>query len=161
MKFKLLLLLHGVLLIGCGETESLARKYPPDNHELVTIQQGVWGNVWFWEGDFMPFGWGRITPVSEMIYIHELTLCNALEPPVGTFFTQINTAPLDSIESGENGFFEIALPPGEYSVFVRLDTLYYANWFSDCSSVPCVTPVVVTSDSVSHFQIDITFNATF
>ncbi|MDZ7765838.1 MAG: hypothetical protein U5K00_15710 [Melioribacteraceae bacterium] len=30
----------------------------------MTISEGVWGNVWFWEGDFMPGSPdGTITPV--------------------------------------------------------------------------------------------------
>ena len=52
-------------------------KLPPDNQYKVTIQQGVWGNVWFWEGNFMPTtdnsSNGKITAVERNIYIYKAT----------------------------------------------------------------------------------------
>ncbi len=53
---------------GCPEVE-----YPDHHPELVTIEQGLWGDVWFWEGDFMPpCPSGSVCAVSREMRIHEL-----------------------------------------------------------------------------------------
>ncbi len=87
-------------------------KYPPDNEQKVTISQGVWGNVWFWEGDFMPSvdpNYGTITPVVRDIYIYEATNDSlVVRANEGAFFTEINSTFITTIRSDRCGFFKIA-----------------------------------------------------
>jgi len=164
MNSKILASIVLVLFVACNkptETNPPREKYPPENRELVTITQGIWGNTWFWEGDFQPFGWGNITPVSRTIYFYQLTPWDSVIPPTGTWYTRINSTLIDSTISRANGFYQFTLSPGEYSVFVREDTLYYANWFTHRNGVWYILPVPVRQDSVTKFQIDITYKAVF
>jgi hypothetical protein len=150
---------------GCKDKNDLTNqpieKYPPDNRELVTIKQGIWGNVWFWEGSFMPVGWGNITPVVRTIYFYQLTRYDSVVPPTGTWFNKINSVLIDSTLSGSNGFYQIILAPGEYSVFIKEDTAYYANWFTVRNSIWYILPVPVKKDSITEFPIDITYKSVY
>ncbi|OGU77796.1 MAG: hypothetical protein A2V93_10995 [Ignavibacteria bacterium RBG_16_34_14] len=136
-------------------------KYPPDNEHKVSISQGVWGNVWFWEGNFMPIidpDHAKITPVVREIFIYEATNDSMVEPPYGTFHTKINSNLIATTYSDEDGFFQISLAPGKYSFFVKEDTLYYANrWDGEGH----ILSAIVTENNVTKNQIDITYKATF
>jgi hypothetical protein len=162
---KIYVIILVFISFGCKDdvvsTHQPRETYPPENRELVSIQQGLWGNVWLWEGDFMPMGWGNITPVSRTIYFYQLTPYDSVEPPTGTWFKKIKTVLIDSTVSGSNGFFQIKLAPNEYSVFVKEDTAYYANWFTIRGGNWYILPVPVKKDSVTKFQIDLTYKATF
>lgn len=135
----------------------------PDNEYKVTIEQGVWGNVWFWEGDFMPMignsSSGKITAAERDIYIYKATSDSLTEPQNGgTFRTGINSKLISIIQSDESGFFQISLEPGKYSFFIKEDSLFYANlWDSDGH----IQPAIVSADSITKRQIDINYNATY
>ena len=156
-----------ITVLGCSDNNSLCKKeWPPKSipersDGKVTIEQGIWGDVWFWEGDFMPIcGSGTITPVSREIRIHELTnlddVIRAPEDP--TFYAEINTALVVTTWSDRDGFFEVVLPPGKYSVFVVEDTLFYANRFDGVGNI---FPVEVYDGQATGIQFDITYKAYF
>ena len=46
---------------------------PPRSTEKVSIEQGLWGDIWFWKGNFMPVSRGQICRVKRTVYIYELT----------------------------------------------------------------------------------------
>jgi hypothetical protein len=163
MQFKIYISIVILFSSGCTDSGVMQpiEKYPPDNKSLVTIRQGIWGNVWFWQGSFQPVGWGNIIPVSRKIYFYTLTRWDSVEPPTGTWYKKVNSTLVDSTLSGSNGFYQITLAPGEYSVFVREDTAYYANWFTHRDSIWYVLPVPVKRDSITEFQVDITYQAVF
>jgi hypothetical protein len=132
--------------------------YPPDTNYQITIPQGLWGNVWFWEGNFMPpVESGTITPVVRDVYIYEPTSLDQVDQ-VGysAFYTQIHTQLIAKTESNETGFFQIALSSGEYSVFVKEDTLFYANGFNGDGIIMLHS---VSASFVTKVQIDITYKA--
>lgn len=159
--FAFLLLLF---VFSCEHTDEPADKklqYPPDNQQKVSITQGVWGNVWFWEGDFMPIidpDNAKITPVVREIYVHEATTETMVERSPFGFYTKINSKLMTVIQSDKDGFFQVALDPGKYSFFVKEDTAFYANLFDGQG---CICPATVTADSVTKIQIDITYRASF
>ncbi len=73
-------LILALISFSCGNNPISPQ--PPDNAYKVSIKQGVWGNVWFWEGNFMPGDGntsGKITPVVREIYIYEATKFNEVE----------------------------------------------------------------------------------
>ena len=82
-KNKILFLFSLSLIIYSCSDNSVGVIYPPDNSYKVTISQGVWGNVWFWEGNFMPTtdnsSNGKITPVIREIYVYEATRFDSVE----------------------------------------------------------------------------------
>lgn len=140
---------------------SKTRGVPPDNHELVTITQGIWGNVWLYEGDFMPSpdgGQGSITPVVRELWIFTPTLMSETTPVGGTRFTTIHSTLITTVSSKANGFYQIALPESRYSIFVKEDSMYYANWFE---GEGYISQVRVAPDSITKFQVDLTYNAVF
>lgn len=160
----LILLPFELMLWGCADlgTDTGGREMPPDNHELVTVTQGIWGNVWVWQGDFMPstdnVQCGSITPVSREVHIYEATSLQETIPSIGTRFTTVNSRLVQIVGSQGNGFFQASLSPGRYSLFVKEDSALYANWFDGQGYV---YPVTVVKDSATKFQIDLTSGATY
>ena len=164
-----LFLLSFILAFSCSNSinENEQNKLP-DNEYKVTINQGVWGNVWLWEGDFMPStdnsSGGKITAVQRDVYIYEATNNSLLESSTNpmyfgdTFFTKINSKLIATIQSDKDGFFQIALNPGKYSFFVKIDNFFYSHgWESEGD----IMPATVTISNVIKRQIDLTYNATY
>jgi len=158
----LIILIIVLLLTGCKENPiESGIKYPPGNFEKVTINQGVWGNVWYWEGDFMPgTPTGTITQVIRDVYIYKATLYNKADNSnlQGAFYREVHTDLAAVVRSDNSGFFQLELDPGTYSFFVKEDSLFYAN---GTDGDGYILPAVVKKDSVTKRQIDITYNATF
>jgi hypothetical protein len=133
---------------------------PQQGGDVVTIDQGIWGYVWFWEGDFMPPGpySGTVTGVSREMRIHELTSVDEVEPPdYYCFYSAVNTPLVAVVQSGSNGFFEVALEPGHYSIFAVEDGLLYANSFYDGN----IFSVTVEPGEATSISFDITYLATY
>jgi hypothetical protein len=126
----------------------------------VTIQQGLWGYVWFWEGNFMPgCPTGKVSAVSRELRIHELTSWDQVDHTSRvTFYSSIHTPLVGFVRSDQAGFFEIELPPGTYSVFALEDTLYYANGFDGFGNI---YPVPVKEGEVTEIRFDIDYKSVF
>ena len=162
---KMMYLLSVIILVFVLHCQEKYRgiQYPPDTSDQITITQGVWGNVWFWEGDFMPVIYpalptGTITPVVREIYVHTLTPRDSVsQVGYSPFYYEIYTQLVTTTWSNSTGFFEVALPPGGYSFFVREDSLFYAN--RDDGAY--ILPATVVDDSVTKVQIDIDYMATW
>ena len=134
--------------------------YPPHNEDLVTIDQGVWGDVWFFEGDFMPpCPTGTVTAVSREVRIHELAGLDDVDPPgYGCFYSAVHTPIVAVVQSGDNGFFEAALEPGQYSIFAVEDTVLYASWFGGGG---IISPVTVAPGEATGIIFDIRYLSTW
>jgi len=151
-----------LLLLSCtAERHSTSGNHP--------IAQGVTGRVIFWEGDFMPGmdregrpdgRGGRKIPVVRDIYIHALTNMSMVEqaPDYSPFYSRINSELVAQTRSDSTGAFQVELPPGRYSCFVKEDSMLYANMFDGDGNI---LPFEVRKDSVTHITIDITYEATF
>jgi len=145
------------LLTGIGVPPAVPDSTP-------TIKQGVYGYVEFWDGDFMPTippasGRGKITPVARTLVVHTATRFDSVvQVGYSPFYSSINTQRVATTSTNELGFFQVELPPGEYSFFVIEDSLYYANG-TDGEGYIC--PVIVRKDSVSFLRFNITYKATF
>lgn len=162
--FLLLFFLILLVLSGCEDFLSDNGNYfPPDNQNKVTIKQGVWGNVWFWEGNFMPTtdnsSNGKITAVERKIYIYEATRIDSVirDSIRRTFIKEINSNYVNEVASDKDGFFQIVLPPGKYSFFVKEDSLFFANQ----SDGEHLMPAEVNSNKVVKRQIDINYKAIY
>jgi len=152
-----------VLVLSCTneskpETNCYNDTDPPRNSHKETIEQGVWGDVWFWSGDFMPIGRGEICQVKRKVLVYELTTFNDVEQSGHTpFYSEINTNLVTTIESDRDGFFQIELEPGTYSLFVQEDGGYYSNLYTSEG----IFPVTIEPGKVSEVRFDITYKATF
>ena len=158
----IIFLLFTLIGFACSDFTSNNSYRPPDNLYKVSIAQGVWGNVWFWEGDFMPstddFSNGRITAVEREIYVHKATADSMVVPQYGTFHTEINSNLIAVIHSDEDGFFQITLQPGKYSFFVKEGSKFYAN---SSDSEGYILSAKVEDNKVTKRQIDITYKAVY
>ncbi len=163
MNKVLFLISLSLILISCSDN-SVGVIYPPDNSYKVTISQGVWGNVWFWEGNFMPTtdnsSNGKITPVIREIYVYEATRLDSVERDSinYTFLRSIHSNFITKINSDKDGFFQIALPVGKYSFFVKEDSLFFAN---EGDNDGYLMSAEVNENKVTKRQIDINYNAAY
>jgi hypothetical protein len=150
---------------GCSLTEpDCGPHYPPRNVGSVRIAEGVWGDVWFWQGDFMPMcPTGTVKPVVREVLFYELTSMDSVvqdsvvQVGYGSFYSQVHSKLVGSTFSSAHGFFEIRLPPGTYSVFVREDSLLYSNLFDGEGHI---FPVVVRKNEVTGIRFDIRYAST-
>ena len=141
------------------------------NENRVSINQGIWGDVLFWEGNFMPMPYpdvssGTISPVIRTIFIHEATREDQvtwsyveIEPCCGAnFISEISTDLVAATQSDDRGFFELELPAGRYSIFVREHGYLYANMIDGRGYI---FPVEVREGEVTGIQFNITYKACF
>lgn len=148
-----------ILLPRCNDAGEILA--PPDSQTGPTISQGVWGIVYFWKGDFMPGPdppGGSITPVSREIHVYEATRFDQVVNAGNAFYQSINTKFVTKVKSNRSGFFQVALPPGNYSFFVKEGTLFYANLWDGEGHI---LPASVHPDSLTNVRIDITYKAAF
>ncbi|MEO0099758.1 MAG: carboxypeptidase-like regulatory domain-containing protein [candidate division WOR-3 bacterium] len=146
---RLLFLIFLLLLGGCAG-KGVKRE----------IKEGIKGRVEIWEGDFMPPSQGRIyyEPKTVLVF-KKVNLLNCLkEEGKSTFYTKINSPLIDSVITDQNGYFFLALPPGEYSLFVRERGLFYANLFDGDGFI---FPVRVEKGKVTEVNIKIDYKATY
>jgi len=160
----ILFLLTLLFTFGCKENSvSIETPGLPDNEYKVTIDQGAWGNVHFWEGDFMPMydpeTGGTISPVVRDIYIHEATTTSMVDKvEYSAFYTKINSELIGVVQSDKDGFFQIKLEPGKYSFFVKEDSMFYADLWDRHGYILAAE---VKKDSVTQVEINIRYKATF
>ena len=156
-RYCFLLIILSFLIAGCKDSISDV-KLPPDNSEKVTIKQGTWGNVWFWEGNFAPYSpHGTITPVVREIYVYYATRYDSVITNQRTgFYDSILTKQITKLWSDNTGFFQLELPPGKYNFFIKEDSCYYAT---EGDGAGYLLTATVTANSVTKRQIDINYKA--
>lgn len=160
--FAILAVLALAAVTACSESDNPASPLQPErNADQVSIDQGVWGDVWFWQGDFMPgTPTGTVTPVAREIVIHELTAQAdvTMDRDDPRFIAEIGTREVARATSGADGFFQVALPPGRYSVFAVEGDGYYANLWDGEGNI---LPVTVVSEQVADVLVNIDYLSTW
>ncbi len=131
------------------------------NSEKISIGQGIAATVLFTEGNCMPTVWPasnncRTYPVRRVVHIYEYTLHTQTNHAGGGFHTKVNSKRIAKITSDIEGFFEISLVPGKYSIFVEENNMLYANGWDGQGGVQSIE---VTAGEVSFKQIPITYKA--
>jgi len=122
------------------------------NESKISITEGIWGTLVKTEGNCMPVvvdyknGTCKQYPVKREVVIYEYTKMNETSHEFTKFF-EIYTKLVATTTCDEEGFFELALEPGEYSVFVREGEHLYANLFDGQGGI---VPVTVESSKVSE-----------
>lgn len=126
-----------------------------DYSKQVTVKQGVWGSCIYKEGDFMPgTPTGTACGAKRTISFFELTHeSEATESEETGFYTEIHSTLVGQTESDELGFYEIALSPGDYSVFIHEEGMYYSNSWDSQRNLSPVTVTLNTATEV-HLTID-------
>lgn len=129
---------------------------------LPAAKQGIEGYVYKVSGNLMP-GPGRNKPVPKgtkaTLYIYELTnTSQVVRQAQSSFYSSIKTKPVKQVSSNSKGRFSVQLPPGRYSVFVKKDSLYYANQFDDKNNI---FPVEVLPKKMTKIEFRIDYNAVY
>ena len=158
--------------VSCPTSNSASAISP--GSEKVTITQGVWGDIRFWTGDFMPKvssasdpcpqSSGLIKNVKREIVIFPLvnpvtTPTSVQTDSVGSpFYVQINLTPIASVTSDSSGFYEVSLAAGNYSIFTKESYLskvyYYANGYDGAGNIQ---PIKIVSGQKTNFPVNITY----
>jgi hypothetical protein len=157
-------------LVSCDEVP-IEPSLTPQDEVHFNISEGMSGHILFWEGDFMPTFVGnerdgRIYPVVRDVYFFLPVLFNDVEwsyidvePGLKVHLvTDIQVEPVAIVQSDGEGYFEVALPPGKYSMFVKEYGYLYANLFD---GEGYIFPVEVTGGELTHVQFNITYMATY
>lgn len=149
------MLLASIFMAGCDKG-CPGDGRPLRNADKVTIAQGLWGDVWFFEGDFMPIcPQGHVRAVSREIVVFELTTQVDTTPGSSqVFYSEIHKPEIARTTSDRTGFFQVELPPGVYSVFVVENAEYYMCFFGDDVSLASFS---VNSGEVTDVLLDITY----
>ena len=120
------------------------------NKEKITITQGLWGTLLQREGDCMPTGgWNtcRIFPVQRDVLVYEYTTFEqVVYSGSPCLYSEITTPLIATTTCDEDGFFELELEPGKYSVLVMERGFLYANLFDGIGGI---NPVTIESAQVS------------
>jgi hypothetical protein len=151
-----------IIIVSACRQDASPFVYPYQNEDLITIERGIWGNVWFWEGYFnTPEDFGKITPVERDIHIfrriHFDSMDNYKEYP---FFSYVDADFIAAVRSDYNGFYQIELDSGDYSLFIFENDKYYAVEVNDSGFVQSCR-LNNDRDSLRMKTLNITTAATF
>ena len=140
MKKIYLFILVAGLAIGCDKNETLeddlsscanSEGFAPID-DKIKITQGIFGTISFTEGNCMP-GLGprdcRTCPVIRTVRIYKYTtISNAIKAnnQAGEFYERFTTDLVAETKSDANGFFQLTLPAGNYTMVVVENGLLYA-----------------------------------
>jgi len=135
------------------------------NREKVTITQGVTGTLVMIEGNCMPIidpGNSENPclkyPVKRRLHIHEYTLQHETDHAGGGFHFNVETPLIATIQTDNEGFFQIDLAPGKYSIFIEEEDALYANlWHGDGG----IQGFEVVQDAVHIIMLEISHSAYF
>lgn len=124
------------------------------------ITQGIRGMVAEAVGNQMPSPDIKPSgpqPLSTTVYVFELTNMTQVQHKGGEpFYASIATRQIDSVQSDTEGRFALALAPGRYSLFTKVDGRWYANLFDGANNIQ---PVTVESGKVTETKIVISARA--
>jgi hypothetical protein len=129
-------------------------------HQTGEIKQGISGKIYLKQGNYMPApGMPKNTGklVSKAVWVYELTKREQVWGN-GTIFDHIHTKLIAKAQSNAQGVYSVALPPGNYSVFINDDGKFYANSFDGEGNI---NPVEVKKNSVTPKDITISINAVY
>ncbi len=162
-----------LLTVGCGDG-SRSGTLPSDQSKRVTIRQGLWGEVWFSQGNLQPSTSptnGTVRAAKRTVLIYEPTLRTQATPATDqasinhpfAFYSAVSTKLVATAQSDDKGFFQVELPPGEYSVFVQENGLLYANSSAviGVSSAGNLSGISVSANTVSQILFNINYLAAY
>lgn len=130
------------------------------NLDKVDVAEGLAGTVIFIEGNCMPGSENSCLryPVRRVVHIHEYTHRSETEHQGGGFHKNIQTQRVAKVQTDAEGFFEAALPPGNYSLFIEEEGMFYANLWN---SEGFIQASKVTEGDAVFVTLEITYLASF
>jgi hypothetical protein len=134
------------MAISCKDEENVIDKDRwPDlqalyahNEAKITITQGIAGTLIMKEGNCMPIIGENSTcksyPVKRRISVYAYTTTGNV---TGTLpaYDAVNTTLIAEADADAEGFFQVSLAPGKYSVFIREKGKFYARSFDGTDGI--------------------------
>ena len=106
-------------------------------------REGIKGNIYRVSGNRMPSPGEPLPapqPLATTLYIYELTnISQVKKADKGSFYTTVSTKLIKEVKADKKGRFKVKLPPGQYSLFIKKDALFYANIFDDKNNLYPIT----------------------
>jgi hypothetical protein len=99
----------------------------------ICQKQGIKGNIYRVSGNQMPspdLAPAKPKGMKAILAVFELTNINQLKS-IGKFYETPPTKRIKEMQTNEDGSYKVKLKPGLYSLFVKIDSLYYSNVFDD------------------------------
>lgn len=164
--------LLAAIIAGCKKEKNQPQlgcdmqKIYTDNEKKLTLAKGVWGTVASSEGDCMPSvspgppvlnTCGYTCPVKRTIKVYAYTLATNATHYLGDFYTDFNSTLVAETESDENGFYQVNVPDGHYSLAIVEDGKLYANTWDTAGGL---TPMIISND-VQKVNLTMTYKMTY
>ena len=168
---KRFFLISAIILsfVGCKKDKTVEapcdmQKVYAENASRVSITTGVWGTISSMEGNCMPMvgaknGNCKNCPIERTIKIYQYTLASNATPSLnaGGFFDEFNTELIAQTKSDKNGFFQVNLPKGNYSIAVVENGKLYVTSYDAQGGL---NPFTLTGE-VENINISLTYKAAF
>ncbi|PRY13244.1 hypothetical protein CLV24_106159 [Pontibacter ummariensis] len=123
------------------------------NQSKIVVTGGIAGTLTLKEGNCMPIvnrNSCKEYPVKRGIVLYPYLTLQDVEMKNYTFYTPISAKPLLTTETDAEGFYEIEMPAGVYSIFILEDGQLYANGLDGQGGI---NPVVVEAGSVNKVNL--------
>jgi hypothetical protein len=128
-----------------------------NNINKTSISVGIAGTLLKKEGNCMPMIEASSTcktyPVSRTVKIFEYTSIGDVEG-WGPLYSSVNSKLIAKCNADQNGFFQMTLKPGKYSIFICEDNKFYANSFDGQGGI---NPKIVKADSVNKIILTLDY----
>ncbi len=163
-----ILIAAGLLFTGCAKNSvatgcDMLQVYA-NNAKKVTIDTGAWGTVSSMEGNCMPMvppasGACSTCPVQRTVKIYEYTLYSQAvrADSSNIFFESFSTDLIAQADADKDGFFQVSIPPGRYTIAVVENGKLYV---SGSDGVGGLAPFLV-QDSATNVNVMMTYKAVF
>lgn len=128
------------------------------NKDKVTITTGIYGTLTVTEGNCMPMGGGGKNnscikyPVRRKIRVYEYTQQKDVEG-WAPFFKKVNRRLIATSFTDDEGFFQLQLPPSQYSIFIEEKGNLYASGDDGTGGI---NPVTVSS-GVEEINLNLSY----
>ena len=134
-----------------------------NSHTFIFCKrQGISGHVYLVKGNQMPSPDIKPTlppPLQTTVYIYELTNTSQVQQASDpAFYTTINTRLVKEVRTNKKGHFKARLNPGQYSLFIKKDNLYYANIYDIKNNI---APVTVEKKKFTEVTIKADYDAVY
>lgn len=129
-------------------------------HEDACFGQGIKGNIYRVSGNQMPspdLPPSKPKGMKATVAIFELTNQNQLIS-LGKFYQNPPTKLIQLIQTNDDGYYKIKLKPGKYSLFIKIDNLYFSNVFDDKFNIH---PVEIKKGKWTHDNLNVNYDAVY
>lgn len=134
----------------------------PSQQQASIFVQGIIGTVNEVSGNQMPspnMPSPVPKPLKTTVYIYTLThISETQQLGLNPFFSKINTKFVDSVITDNDGHFKKELPTGKYSVFIKVNGLFFANSYDIENNIQ---PVEVEAKKWVEVKISLNHKAVY